>query len=119
MDRELSAWFAAQDAAAAIARLRDAGVPVAPVILPPDVVINEQLRSRQFFEELEHPLAGCDLYAGLPFGRPDFRPRWWRSHPPVLGEHNDEVLGGELGRRAGELREWRQKRIIGERPLGL
>jgi len=119
MDRELSAWFAAQDAAAAIARLRDAGVPVAPVILPPDVVINEQLRSRQFFEELEHPLAGCDLYAGLPFGRPDFRPRWWRSHPPVLGEHNDEVLGGELGRSPGELGEWRRKRIIGERPLGL
>jgi hypothetical protein len=36
-----------------------------------------------------------------------------------LGEHNDEVLGGELGRSAGELHEWRQKRIIGERPLGL
>jgi crotonobetainyl-CoA:carnitine CoA-transferase CaiB-like acyl-CoA transferase len=119
IDRELTAWFAAQDASAALARLLDAGVPAAPVILPPDVVSNEQLRSRQFFEELEHPLAGCDLYAGLPFGRPDFRPRWWRSHPPLLGEHNDEVLGGELGRSAGELHEWRQKRIIGERPLGL
>jgi crotonobetainyl-CoA:carnitine CoA-transferase CaiB-like acyl-CoA transferase len=119
IDRELTAWFAAQDASAALARLLDAGVPAAPVILPPDVVSNEQLRSRQFFEELEHPLAGSDLYAGLPFGRPDFRPRWWRSHPPLLGEHNDEVLGGELGRSAGELHEWRQKRIIGERPLGL
>jgi crotonobetainyl-CoA:carnitine CoA-transferase CaiB-like acyl-CoA transferase len=119
IDRELRAWFATQDVTDVVARLWGAGVPIAPVVLPPDVVSNEQLRSRRFFEELEHPLAGCDLYAGLPFGQPDFRDRWWRSHPPLLGEHNDEILGGELGRSAGVLKEWREKRVIGDRPVGL
>jgi crotonobetainyl-CoA:carnitine CoA-transferase CaiB-like acyl-CoA transferase len=119
IDHELAAWFATQDVTDVVARLWDAGVPISPVILPPDVVSNEQLRSRRFFEQLEHPLAGCDLYAGLPFGRPDFGEHWWRSHPPLVGEHNEEVLGGELGRSASELEEWRGKRLIGDRPLGL
>jgi crotonobetainyl-CoA:carnitine CoA-transferase CaiB-like acyl-CoA transferase len=119
LDRELAAWFSDQDVDDAVARLWRAGVPVAPVVLPPEVVSNEQLQARGFFETLEHPLTGCDLYAGLPFGRPDVGERWWRSHPPLLGEHNHEVLGGELGRPASVLEEWKAKHVIGDRPLGL
>lgn len=119
IDRELAAWFADQPLDAAITRLADAGVPAAPVVLPPDVVNNEQLRARGFFEELKHPLAGPNLYGGLPFGRPDFGNGWWRTHPPLLGEHNDEVLAGELGKPAAMLDEWRAKHVIGDRPPSL
>jgi crotonobetainyl-CoA:carnitine CoA-transferase CaiB-like acyl-CoA transferase len=119
IDRELAAWFADQPLEGAVTRLTDAGVPAAPVVLPPEVVRNEQLQARGFFEELKHPLAGANLYAGLPFGRPDFDNSWWRSHPPLLGEHNDEVLGGELGKPAAILDEWRAKHIIGDRPPSL
>jgi crotonobetainyl-CoA:carnitine CoA-transferase CaiB-like acyl-CoA transferase len=38
------------------------------------------------------------------------------SPPPTLGQHNDEILGGELGLSADELRELRERKIIGERP---
>jgi crotonobetainyl-CoA:carnitine CoA-transferase CaiB-like acyl-CoA transferase len=119
IDRELAAWFADQPVEAAVARLADAGVPAARVVLPPEVVRNEQLQARGFFEELKHPLAGANLYAGLPFGQPDVGNGWWRSHPPLLGEHNDEVLGRDLGKPAAVLDDWRARHVIGDRPPSL
>jgi crotonobetainyl-CoA:carnitine CoA-transferase CaiB-like acyl-CoA transferase len=120
LDRMLAGWCGGQDVGALVARLVAAGVPAAQVVLPPDVVSNEQLQARGFFETLEHPLSGRDLYAGLPFGRPDAGSEgWWRAHSPLLGEHNEEVLGGELGKPRSVLDEWRAKHVIGDRPMGL
>jgi crotonobetainyl-CoA:carnitine CoA-transferase CaiB-like acyl-CoA transferase len=119
LDAELGAWCACHSLSDAVAALAAAGVPAAAVVLPPEVVDNEQLRARGFFEELDHPLSGRDEYAGLPYGRPDHEERWWRSHPPLLGEHNREVLQGELGHGDDELAGWEQRHVIGTRPLGL
>jgi crotonobetainyl-CoA:carnitine CoA-transferase CaiB-like acyl-CoA transferase len=119
LDAELGAWCAARSSADAVAILTGAGVPAAAVVLPPEVVDNEQLRARGFFEELHHPLSGRDRYAGLPYGRPDVAERWWRTHPPLLGEHNREVLQGELGHGDDELADWEERHVIGTRPLGV
>jgi crotonobetainyl-CoA:carnitine CoA-transferase CaiB-like acyl-CoA transferase len=119
LDAELGAWCASRSRSDAVAALTAAGVPAAAVVLPPEVVDNEQLRARGFFEELDHPLSGRDQYGGLPYGRPDAGDRWWRSHPPLLGEHNREVLHGELGHGDDELAEWEERHVIGTRPLGL
>jgi crotonobetainyl-CoA:carnitine CoA-transferase CaiB-like acyl-CoA transferase len=119
LDAELVAWCASRSCSDAVAALAAAGVPAAAVVLPPEVVDNEQLRARGFFEELDHPLSGRDQYAGLPYGPPDAGERWWRSHPPLLGEHNREVLQGELGHPDDELAEWEARHVIGTRPLGL
>jgi crotonobetainyl-CoA:carnitine CoA-transferase CaiB-like acyl-CoA transferase len=119
VDRKLAAWLAERDVDEVVRELVEAGVPAARVVLPPDVVANEQLHARGFFETLGHPLSGQDLYAGLPFGRPDVGTGWWHSHPPLLGEHNDQVLGRELGRSPEVLDAWRAAHVIGDRPLGL
>jgi crotonobetainyl-CoA:carnitine CoA-transferase CaiB-like acyl-CoA transferase len=37
-----------------------------------------------------------------------------RRAAPVLGQHNDEVLAGELGLSAEEMTELREKAIIGD-----
>ena len=79
-----------------------AGVPAAEVVLPPAVIENEQLVDREFFERLYHPAAGWQPYAGLPFRAPPAG-GWCQSPPPTLGQHNDEVLGSELGLGREEL----------------
>jgi crotonobetainyl-CoA:carnitine CoA-transferase CaiB-like acyl-CoA transferase len=119
LDSELSAWFAGRDRDEEVERLAAAGIPAAPVVLPPDVVDNVQLRERGFFETLDHPHTGPTEYAGLPFARMRGVDRWCRRPAPALGQHNDEVLGGELGLTAEELDRLREAQVIGDWPLGL
>jgi len=119
LDRELSAWFATRGRHDVVEELAAAGVPAAPVVLPPDVVDNVQLRARGFFETLDHPHTGPTEYAGLPFARLRRVDRWCRRPAPALGEHNDEVLGGELGLSAEELTRLRESQVIGDWPAGL
>jgi len=119
LDRELSEWFAGRDRDDVVEQLAAAGVPSAAVVLPPDVVCNVQLRARGFFETLDHPVTGPTEYAGLPFAPLRGVDGWCRRPAPTLGQHNDEVLGGELGLGAGELERLRASRVIGDRPAGL
>jgi len=119
LDRELEAWFATRRRDEVVEQLADAGVPAAPVVLPPEVADNVQLRARGFFETLDHPHAGPIDYAGLPFARLRGVDRWCRRPAPALGEHNDEVLGGELGLTAEGLDRLRDDKVIGDWPAGL
>lgn len=119
IDEKLGAWFKERPLEETVDALAAAGVPAAPVVLPPDVVANPQLLARGFFEKLLHPVAGEQLYARPPL-RLSGGPEWWYWRPPpLLGQHNDEVLGTELGLQPGELAGLRRAGVIGDRPAGL
>ena len=61
-----------------------------------EAVQDPHVLSRNYFVELKHPVAGPLRYPGAPF-RPEATP-WSLSRPaPRAGEHNDEILGEELG----------------------
>ena len=74
------------------------------MVRPPEALLDDpQLAARGFFAECEHPELGRTLrYPGGPFF---FTKTPWRisRRPPLLGEHNTEILGGELGLSAEQL----------------
>jgi crotonobetainyl-CoA:carnitine CoA-transferase CaiB-like acyl-CoA transferase len=88
-------------------------------VSPGAVDRNPHLVARGFFEPIEREVVGRHRVPSLPYrfaSRGD-RP-WHRSPAPLLGEHNDEVLGGELGLAAEELERLRNAGVIGDRPVG-
>jgi crotonobetainyl-CoA:carnitine CoA-transferase CaiB-like acyl-CoA transferase len=119
LDRHLSEVFAGRNLEDAVASLAKAGVPAEAVVLPGDIEENPQHQARSFFEELAHPVAGTQQYPGLPFRMASGPDHWFDTPPPLIGEHNDIVLGEELGLSDEERTRLSDLSIIGTRPLGL
>lgn len=76
-----------------------------------DLVNCPQLKHRQFFVELEHPLAGRLTYPGAPF-RMSQTPMKVRSRAPLMGEHNKEVYCDWLGYSQADLVKMREMGVI-------
>nr|CRL73380.1 putative acyl-CoA transferase/carnitine dehydratase [Mycolicibacterium komanii] len=115
----IEGWLATRDAEAAAEELARAGVPAAVVVSPSLVTENAQLRRRGFFERLDHPSAGENLYPCPPFARLPGSTRWLRRPPPTLGEHNAEVLTALCGLTGSDLDRLESQGVIGSRPKGL
>jgi crotonobetainyl-CoA:carnitine CoA-transferase CaiB-like acyl-CoA transferase len=60
---------------------------------------------------VKHPSAGELKMVGIPF-RLNGTPALIRRAPPLLGQHTDEVLGGELGIPAARLAQLRAEKVI-------
>jgi crotonobetainyl-CoA:carnitine CoA-transferase CaiB-like acyl-CoA transferase len=76
-----------------------------------DLIESPQLRSRDFFTQVEHPAAGTQTYPGAPV-RLTGSPWRIRRRPPLLGEHNEEIYVGELGRRPEQLIEMSSSGVV-------
>jgi len=87
-------------------------IPYAMVRPPEALVDDPQLNDRGFFSEVEHPELG-QLFR-YPGGPSHFTATPWRiaRRPPLLGEHNNEVYGGELGLASGRLAELAETGVI-------
>jgi crotonobetainyl-CoA:carnitine CoA-transferase CaiB-like acyl-CoA transferase len=116
IDARITEWLSTQGCDEAVQKLVDAGVPAHPLVNGHYVMPNPQLEHRGFFQVMEHPVTGETRYPGLPMAFSGLGRRLHASPPPTLGQHNDEILGGELGLSADELRGLRERKIIGERP---
>jgi crotonobetainyl-CoA:carnitine CoA-transferase CaiB-like acyl-CoA transferase len=99
-----------------VEQLIDAGVPAAAVVSAEDVLDSPQLAARGYFEAVDHPVAGTIRVPG-PGVRWQRRTGAMHARPaPLLGEHNDDVLGGLLGLTPDRLAELTEEAIIGTRP---
>lgn len=117
LDGLLAAWAADRDAGETADMLIAAGIPAAEMRDPRLSGGHPQFTARGFVETVEHPTAGPLPIAGVPFrfGSVD---RWLRSPAPLIGQHNDEVLGGILGCSAEDLAALAEAGVIGNRPKG-
>ncbi|MEK7863700.1 MAG: CaiB/BaiF CoA-transferase family protein [Chloroflexota bacterium] len=93
-----------------VRRLREANVPVGPISTLDEVFADPVVRHLGLIAEMDHPTAGRVQAPGIPV-RMSGTPPSVRSHPPVLGEHTDEVLT-ELGYTSEDIARMRGEGAI-------
>ena len=118
LDARLAEWAATQDANAVAELLVARGVPTAAARDPRSMYDHPQHHARGFYEEIEHPVVGRRFTPTPPFRLASLT-RWLRSPAPTLGEHNHEILIGDLGLAESRYRDLLRDEIIGERPKGV
>jgi len=90
--------------------LQNEGLICTPLSTPDDVCTDEHWRYRNFFVEVDHPIAGTFRY---PRGAIRVDPEWWKIKfpAPLLGQHNSDVYG-ELGYSADDMVTFKAQGII-------
>ena len=79
-----------------IEKIREAGVPIGPVNTLADVFSDEHVLGSGILQTVEHPAAGMLKMLTSPVLVDGERPPI-RCPPPTLGQHTDDVVGGEWG----------------------
>ena len=97
----LSGWTATQPKEEIYHLLQELRSVAGYVATVDDLLTSRQLVARQFFQAIDHPVAGKALYPGAPFSIEG--DAWRHSRAPLLGEHNAEIYGGCLGLSSAEL----------------
>jgi crotonobetainyl-CoA:carnitine CoA-transferase CaiB-like acyl-CoA transferase len=118
IDRHLNEFFGTRVLETIGDELLAAGVPAAPVVDPPRMTDNPQVRARRFAETFEHPIVGRHEVLGMPFRFSSHPGQWFRSPSPTLGQHNRHVLQGILGISDDRFDELARSGVIGDRPVG-
>jgi crotonobetainyl-CoA:carnitine CoA-transferase CaiB-like acyl-CoA transferase len=115
LDQLISEWTREREGIEAMRLLQASGVTAAAVLNPKQVLFDEQLRARSYFDEVEQ--SGAKRFVpkqlGARFSAFDVGAR---GPAPKLGEHNREVLQGMLGLSDEELAELEAAKAIGETP---
>lgn len=87
---ELAARLREFTVAQCVERLRSASVPVSAVRNVAEVFADPQVTGREMIQVVEHPTIGEVRLLGFPYKFSD-TPAAVRRHPPLLGEHSEEI----------------------------
>ena len=90
---------------------QDNGLGFAFVATMNDILQMEQLTSRGYFVELDHPETGPLAYPGPPVNLGPEQDGWSYRRAPLLGEHTQQVLL-ELGYSTTEIRRLQERAVI-------
>ena len=118
IDEHLSQWCATRTGEQIVEALWAAGVPVAKVMQPHRVGDLAQVSHRGFYESVDHPVNPAARHSTLPMRISTGPPRFHRTHAPLLGQHNREVLTA-LGVSGEEFADLEEQGVIGSVPAGL
>jgi benzylsuccinate CoA-transferase BbsE subunit len=82
-----------------------------PVLNVPDNLGGEQLKARDYWQQVKHPELGATVtYPGPPL-KLSATPWRIRGRAPLLGEHNTEVYG-EIGLTTDDLQALSAARVV-------
>lgn len=88
----------------------NAGVPCGPIHTIDQVLNHPQIKAREMIIEVDHPHIKNLKMPGFPVKFSD-TPGTVRQHPPLLGEHTDEVLT-QLGYTEMEIEELKSSKVV-------
>ena len=90
--------------------LNGASVPAGPINDLADVFSDPQVLARDMYQEMSHPTLGSIKQTGLPI-KFSSTPGGLDRHPPLLGEHNSQILE-ELGYSDQDIKEMQDGSVI-------
>ncbi len=91
--------------------LAPGGIPCGPIRSVAEALGSAQAKAREMVTLVEHPRLGALPLLGVPFSL-SATPASVRRPPPLVGEHTDEILVGELGLGTDEIDALRQAGVI-------
>ena len=94
-----------------IEALEAATVPCGPINNMKEVFEDPQVRHRELRVDIPHPAGGTAPVVASPM-RLSQTPVEYRIAPPLLGQHNDEIYRGLLGKSEGELAKLKSAGIV-------
>ena len=97
----ISPWFMEHTKKEILQLCLENRVPCVPVLTFDEVLTDPQMNSREYFQKVDHPEAGDFRYPGPPYRLSGSPPGMVRA-APTLGQHNQEILCGELGLASSE-----------------
>ncbi len=103
-------WAGRQDAKEVYKTAGPERVPIAFAHTIGDLLESEQLRARDYFQEVDHPVAGELTYPGAPFRMSAVE--WQAGRAPLLGEHNEALYCDEMGLTGQELSRLRAAGVL-------
>lgn len=116
LDDAIGAWTSNRDGRDAMTTLQAIGVAAGVVSSPADLLSDPHLAARDFFVTVDRPYVGAHPYPG-PVVRYSRTPGNLSLQAPVLGEHNEQILGELLGLMPAEIAELEALAVIGTRPI--
>ena len=118
LDRQLGQITSSWDAHRLMNALQSEGVPAGAVLDSKDLLFNYHLKERGFYEVVaHHPSTGMPPlpYASRPW-RMSKTPAVLPKAAPVMGEHNEAIIGDLLGLTPGDISRLEEEGIIGYAP---
>jgi crotonobetainyl-CoA:carnitine CoA-transferase CaiB-like acyl-CoA transferase len=111
LNQLITAWTMEHTAEEINALALEQGVPCSLVRSIKDLVADEQLAYRNFWCEIDHPIAGKLKYPGAPFML-SATPAAIERPAPLLGEHNEMIYGEILKYHREQLSKMKKAGII-------
>jgi crotonobetainyl-CoA:carnitine CoA-transferase CaiB-like acyl-CoA transferase len=106
----LQEYFLSRSSLDWVEDLQATSVPAGPINDLAEVFSDPQVLHREMYLEMLHPTLGAIKQTGLPI-KFSQTPGGLDRHPPLLGEHSQEILKG-LGYSATEIRQLTEQSVI-------
>ena len=111
-ENSLISFFADKTKAEIYEKARERNMIIYPVSTTKDLAENIQLKTRDFYVEVEHPEMGEAIkYIGAPC-KTTVDSWSIRRRAPLIGEHNEEIYEGELGLSEADMRLLKEAGVI-------